>query len=163
MSDSELLVSLENIIIDKVATVSTVRNRKVDTSAPMEIGMAMKDDCESAREEEEQQIVDLARITNCLQGNWQRKMGIWKRPEMEWNKLLWWQRWQGWRKEFVAKGQRQERQQGTRKRWHGRNQSLLDMWKIGHIAAWCQNVDNQKLYAMDEEESEHAEEVPWGA
>ena len=39
MSYSELLVALENIIIDKVATVPTASNRKIDTSAPMEIGM----------------------------------------------------------------------------------------------------------------------------
>ena len=55
MSYSELLVALENIIIDKVATVPTV-----DTSAPIKNGMAAKDDCESAREEGGQQIVDLA-------------------------------------------------------------------------------------------------------
>ena len=35
MSYSELLVALENIIVDKVATVPTVRSRKADTSAPM--------------------------------------------------------------------------------------------------------------------------------
>ena len=40
MPYSELLVALENIIIDKVATVPTARNRTVNTSAPMVIGMA---------------------------------------------------------------------------------------------------------------------------
>ena len=44
MSYSELLIALENIIIDKVATVPTARNRKTDTSAPMEIEMAAKED-----------------------------------------------------------------------------------------------------------------------
>ena len=48
MSYSELLTLLENIIIDRVATVPTARNRKTDTSAPMEIGMAAKEDGESA-------------------------------------------------------------------------------------------------------------------
>ena len=43
MSYSELLDALEIIIIDKVATVPTARNRKFDTSAPMEIGMAAKE------------------------------------------------------------------------------------------------------------------------
>ena len=52
MSYSELLVAQENIIVDKVATVPTVRCRKADKSAPMEIGMAAKNDGESAREEE---------------------------------------------------------------------------------------------------------------
>ena len=36
MSNSELLVALENIITDKVATVPTARSRKADTSNPME-------------------------------------------------------------------------------------------------------------------------------
>ena len=59
MSYSELLVAPENIIIDKVAKVPTVTSIKVDTSTPMEIGMAAKDDGESAREGD-QRIVDLA-------------------------------------------------------------------------------------------------------
>ena len=43
MSYSELLVALENIIIDKVATVSTARSRKNDTSAPTKIGIAIQE------------------------------------------------------------------------------------------------------------------------
>ena len=42
MSYSELHVALENIIIDKVEVVPTARNRKIDASAPMKIGMAAK-------------------------------------------------------------------------------------------------------------------------
>ena len=60
MSYSELLVALENIIINTIATIPTVKSRKADTSAPMEIGMAAGDDGESAGEEEDQRIVDLA-------------------------------------------------------------------------------------------------------
>ena len=37
MSNRELFVALENIIVDKVVTVPTARNKKHDTSAPMEI------------------------------------------------------------------------------------------------------------------------------
>ena len=37
MSYSELLIALENIIVDRVVRVSTVRRRKADTSAPIEI------------------------------------------------------------------------------------------------------------------------------
>ena len=40
MSHSELLVALESIFIDQVASVPTARNRKIDTSAPMDVGMA---------------------------------------------------------------------------------------------------------------------------
>ena len=43
-SYSELLLAQLNIIIDKVERVPTARNRKIDTSAPMEIGMAATDD-----------------------------------------------------------------------------------------------------------------------
>ena len=42
MSYTELLVALENTIIDEVATVPTVKSRRADTCAPMEIGMAAK-------------------------------------------------------------------------------------------------------------------------
>ena len=44
MSYDELLVASEKIIIDKVATVPTARNRKIDTSALMESGMTAKGD-----------------------------------------------------------------------------------------------------------------------
>ena len=60
MSWCELIVALENVIVDKVATVPTARSRKHDTSAPMEIGMAAKEDGESASQEGAQRIMDLA-------------------------------------------------------------------------------------------------------
>ena len=56
MSYSEFLAALENTILDKVAIVPTARIRKIDTSAPMEIGMAAKDDGESVREEGDQRL-----------------------------------------------------------------------------------------------------------
>ena len=57
MSYNELSVALENIIADKVATVPTARSRKHDTRAPMEIGMAAKEDGENASQEGDQRIV----------------------------------------------------------------------------------------------------------
>ena len=60
MPYGELIIALENIIIDKVSTVHTARSRKHDTSAPMEIGMATKEDGENASQEGDQRIVDLA-------------------------------------------------------------------------------------------------------
>ena len=68
MSYSELIVALENIIIDKVATVPAARIKKNDTSAPMEIGMAAREDGEGA---------------SCLQRNWQRKVELWQGSELE--------------------------------------------------------------------------------
>ena len=38
----ELLIELDNIVIDEVATHSVSKVKKIDTSAPMEIGMAEK-------------------------------------------------------------------------------------------------------------------------
>ena len=58
MSYDELLIALENII-DKVATVPTVRNRKIDKSFSMDIGLAAQGDGEHLREERKQRIVDL--------------------------------------------------------------------------------------------------------
>ena len=49
-----------DIIIDTVATAPTARNRKIDTSAPVEIGVAAEDDGESLSEEGDQRIVDFA-------------------------------------------------------------------------------------------------------
>ena len=64
---------LENIIIDKTATVPTARSRKTDTSAPKEIGMAAKKDGESSSQEGDQRIVDLALQVVCKgtgEGKW---------------------------------------------------------------------------------------------
>ena len=62
MSWSELLVAMQNVIIDKVATVPTARSRNIDLSAPMEIGMAAKE-----------RILDIALQAVCKgpgKGNW---------------------------------------------------------------------------------------------
>ena len=47
----ELLIALEIIIIDKVTTLSASKGKKIDTSAPMEIGMAAGTDGDDALEE----------------------------------------------------------------------------------------------------------------
>ena len=119
MSYSKLLVALENIVVDKVATVPTVRSRTPDTSAPMEIGMLAKDDGGSAREEGDQSIVDLA-----LQG---------EEPAKE-NGVL--EKGQNWRDKGYhgGKGGKDGRGSGNkggkraRERWQGRRQNLLDVW-----------------------------------
>ena len=59
MSYEEFLIALENIISDKVSTVPTTRHKKIDTSAPLEIGMAAKGDGENSREERDQRIMDI--------------------------------------------------------------------------------------------------------
>ena len=57
MSYSEIIIALENIIVDKVSTIPSSKSRKNDTSAPMEIGMAAKEDGESVSQEGDQQAV----------------------------------------------------------------------------------------------------------
>ena len=82
MSCSELTVALENIIVDKVVTVPTARNKKDDTSAPMEIGMAVKEDGENASQEGDQRIMDIALQAVC-KGTGKGKWSLWQRPELE--------------------------------------------------------------------------------
>ena len=60
MPFDELIIALENIIIDNVSTVTTAKSRKHDTSAPMEIGMASKEDGENVSQEGDQRIVDFS-------------------------------------------------------------------------------------------------------
>ena len=76
MSYSELIGALENIIIDKVATVPAARIKKNDTSAPMEIGMAAREDGEGASQEADQTEDHGSRSASCLQRNWQRKVDV---------------------------------------------------------------------------------------
>ena len=56
----EMLIALENNIIDKVTTLSASKVKKIDTSAPMEIGMAASTDGEEAFEEGHGKTSDLA-------------------------------------------------------------------------------------------------------
>ena len=82
MSYSELIIALENIIIDKLSTVPSSKSRRNDTSAPMEIGMAAKErwrECKPRRRPEDRG----PRPAGRLQRNWQRKMVLWQRSELE--------------------------------------------------------------------------------
>ena len=54
-----------NIIIDKVSTAPSTRQKKVDTSAPMEIWLAAN------------------RIASRLQRNGQRQLEVWKGSKLE--------------------------------------------------------------------------------
>ena len=46
-SNSELIIALENITVDKVSTVPSSKSMRNDTSAPMEFGTAAKGDGET--------------------------------------------------------------------------------------------------------------------
>ena len=60
MSYSELIIAFENVIVDKVSTAPSSKSRRNGTSAPMEIGMAAKEDEENVSQEGDQRIMDLA-------------------------------------------------------------------------------------------------------
>ena len=111
----------ELIIIDKVATVPTARSRKLHTSAPIEIGMAVKEDGENASQEGDQRIVDFA-LPAVYKGT---DKGKWSFSKCQsWNEKGG-KRWQRWREEFMAERQWQERMQRARERWQLRNQNML--------------------------------------
>ena len=74
MSYSEIIVVLENIIVDKVSTVPSSKNRRNDTSAPVEIGW------QRAKKEIKKYGF---RLVGCLQRNRQRTMGIRQRSKFE--------------------------------------------------------------------------------
>ena len=162
MSYSELLIALENIISDKVATVPTVGSRRADTSAPMEIGMAAKDDggkCEGRRGSKNRGL----RTTGFLFTKGWTGKGKWSFGKgQNWNRkgVPWWQRWQRWRKEPMAKGRRQGMAaKGKRKVAREKAEPVGTCGKARHIAAWCRKGGNKNLYATDEEDSEHVEEA----
>ena len=69
----EILIALGNIIIDKVPTVQITKQKKFDTSAPLEIGMAPKDESDSSGEEGDARIME----------NGQRQLERWKGPKLE--------------------------------------------------------------------------------
>ena len=60
VSYAEVLIALLNNVIHKASTVPTGRHKKLDSSAPMDIGMAAKGDGENSREEGDQRIMDIA-------------------------------------------------------------------------------------------------------
>ena len=76
--DEEKMLAVN--IVDKVASVPTARSGKQDTGAPMEIGMAAKEDEENASQEGDQRIIDLA-----LQADHKGmgKGGLWQGSELE--------------------------------------------------------------------------------
>ena len=64
MSYSALILALENIIVDKVVTVPTARSKQHDTSAPMDIGMAAKEEERlRARKETRESWTSLCRLS----------------------------------------------------------------------------------------------------
>ena len=154
MSYSKLLVALENLINDEVATVPTARNRKNVTSAPTEIGMAAKEDGENASQERDQRIVDLA-----LQAVYK---GIGK-GMLSFGKGQSWSEKGGnggkdggknpWQKGSGKKGSK-----GQGKGGKGDSRKMLDVWRDRTHCSMVQERRQQNVYAIGEDDSENIEE-----
>ena len=153
-SYDELIIALENIIIDKVSTVSTARSRKHDTSAPMEIGMATKEDGENASQEGDQRIIDLA-LQAVYKGTGKGKWGFGK--GQSWNEKGS-KGGKGGGKNSWQKGSGKKGGKGQRKGGKGETWTCGTCGKTGHIAAGCRKGSNKNLYAIDEDDSENVEE-----
>ena len=149
MPYGDLVIALENIIIDKVSTVATARSRKHDTSAPMEIGMATKEDGENASQEGDQRILAACR----LQRDWQRQVGkgqSWSEKGSKGSK--------GGGKNSWQKGSGKKGGKGQEKGGKGETRTCWTCDKTGHIAAWCRKGSGNNLYAIGEDDSENVEE-----
>ena len=149
-----LIITLENIIIDKVSTVSIVRSRKHDTSAPMEMGMATKEDGENASQEEDQRIVDLA-LQAVYKGNGKGKWGFGK--GQSWNEKGN-KGSKGGGKNSWQKGSGRKGGKGQEKGFKGETRTCWMCGKTEHIAAGCRKGSNKNLYAIDEGDNENVEE-----
>ena len=141
ISYSEIIIALENIIVDKVSTVPSSKNRRNDTSAPMEIGMAAKEDGESASQEGDQRIVDLALqvvYKETGKGKWGFGQG------QNWNENGCKGGKDGgknsWQKSSGKKGRKGQEMGGR-----GDSRTCWTCGKTGHIAAWCRKRRKQKL------------------
>ena len=138
MSYNELIIALENIIVDKVVTVPTVRNKKHDTSAPLEIGMAAKEDGENASQEGDQRIMDLS-LQAVYKGTGKGKWGFGKG-----------QNWNEKGGKGGKDGGKNHRQKGSGKKGQekGGKRETRTCWtcgKTGHIAAWCRKGGSKNL------------------
>ena len=136
-------LSFENVIFEKVTTVPTARNMKIDTSTPNEIGMAAKDDGEHVRRRRATNC-GLC-IAGCVRRNWQRKMGFLQRVRVgteKCTKVAKMQIWEG----SMAQGQWQERKQRARKRWQGR--ACWTCGKTGHMLRGVERENWSPLMKM---------------
>ena len=154
MSYSELIIALDNIIVDKVSTVPSSKNRRNDTSAPMEIGMAAKEDGENVSQEGDRRIVDLA-LQAVYKGTGKGKWGFGKGQNLnerggkggkDGGKNSW------------QKGRGKKGGKGQEKGGKGDSRTCWTCGKAGHIAVWCKKRRKQQIYSVDEDDGENAEE-----
>ena len=154
MSKSEIFIVLENIIGDKVSTVASSNSRRNNASAPMEIGMAAKEDGEGPSQEGDQRIVDLALqvvYKGTGKGKWRfGKVRNWSEKGGKGGKDGGKNPWQ--------KGSGKKGRKGQEKGGKGDSRTCWTFGKTGHIAAWCRKGGNTNLFSVGEDDGESAEE-----
>ena len=103
---------------------SGTTEKKSDTSAPMEIGLAAKDDCGSSTEEGDQRIVELA-LQAVYKGTDRGKcsLGIGQSRNEKACQVGKTGGLNSWHKGSGKKGSKR-----ARDRWQGRKQNRLDLW-----------------------------------
>ena len=151
MPYDELIIALENIIIDKVSTVPTARNRKHDTSAPMEIEWQRKKmERIQAKKETSESWTLLCRAV--YKGTGKGKWGFGK--GQGWNE----KGSKGGGKNSWQKGSGRRGGKGQEKSGKGETRTCWTCGKTGHIAAECRKESNKNLYAIDEDDNENVDE-----
>ena len=161
----ELLIALENIIIDKVTTHSVSKVKKIDTSAPMEIGMAPGTDGEEAFDEGYGKTSELAvqAVDKGTGGKgWMERR---KGSQLECTEIL--QQWQKGKEERIVlerdSGPRPEvrkEEQGKRKvakatpEFAGAEGKQDTLRQIASKVSW-----NRSLNAVEEDKGDISEEV----
>ena len=142
MSDSEIVIALESIIVDKVSRIPSSKSRRNATSAPTEIGMAAEEDGESVSKEGDQRIMHLALQAvhkGTGKGKWRYssnvKIGMRKAAKVERME----ERTRG------RRGQRQERRKRAREGWQRRIQNMLDVRQDRTHCSLVQKRRKQKI------------------
>ena len=148
LADQEKLIAVKKLMLERLLNFYTQWNddfarwtssyhrptrsqqsrKNIDTSVPVEIGMAAKDDGENSREEGDQRIMDnaLQAVYKKIKKNRQRKVECQKGSNRNAKA------YPGGKDAncvgvLMAEGQRQERRQRKRETWQWRQQSALDV------------------------------------
>ena len=154
MSYSEIIIALENIIVDKVSTVQSNKSRRNDTSAPMQIGMAAKEDGESASQEGDQRLVDLA-LQAVWKGTDKGKWGFGK--GQNWNEKGGEGGKDGGKKSWQKAAARKE-EKGKKRVAKEIPEYVGRAVREDTLLLGAEKGENTHLYAVDEDDGENAEE-----
>ena len=152
-----LLIAVENIIIDRVATHSVSKAKKIDTGAPMEIGMAAGTDGEEAFEEGHGKAPELA-VQAVYKGTGGR--GGWNGgKDPNWSVQKYFNSGKGEKKGANRAGTGQWSKTGGKKRRkrvrEGGTSVCWSCGKTGRIAANCTKESwNRSLNAVEEDKAD---------